>query len=136
MINPTEIIKARGAGEIRYSVLTDYSGDLNSVLAKFGLVSNQSLLVEHDRSSAVAILTVLLEKDMAYDGQLMSTDRAVALAEEIVKSHETQASKFYSNGNWAKKESWNPFTDSTFDAGLIITTDDHRYFCIWFQDED
>ncbi len=136
MIEPRQIIKKRVYGEIRYSLVSDYSGNLDRVLAKFGLTPNKELLVEHDRGSALEILSVLLQRDMAYESPCMSEAEAAAMAESILSSNETVASKYFSNGNWAKKESWNPLTESTFDSGILVTIDKNLYFCIWFQDED
>ena len=73
---------------------------------------------------------------MAYASACMSEQQAVDMAESIVAMHAEPESKYYSNGNWSKREGWNPLTDSTFDAGLLITGANHQYFCIWFQDED
>lgn len=136
MIDPQKIIEARDAGEVKYVVISDYSNDMNRVLSRFGLIADSSLLVEHDRKTALSILAALLWKDMAYENACMSETEAKNMAEEIISQNEDAESKYYSNGNWAKRDNWNPLTESTFDAGLIITGDSHRYFCIWFQDED
>lgn len=110
--------------------------DLKLVLSQFGLKADPSLLVAHDTESAYAILVSLLWKDMAYEDECMPQTQAQAFAQQVFAEHATLGSKYYSNGNVAKGESWNPLTESTFDAGLIITSDDNLYFCIWFQDED
>ncbi len=136
MIEPLEIIEARHAGEIRYGAVSDWSGDLNRVLSKFGLTPDAALLVEHDRAGATSILTALLWKDMAYETPNTTEAKAGAMAESILSSYANTDSRYYSNGNWAKRESWNPLTESTFDAGLIVTAGKNLYFCIWFQDED
>lgn len=136
MIDPQKIIEARDAGELKYIVISDYSNDMNRVLSRFGLIADSALLVEHNRETALSILAALLWKDMAYESACMSEAGAKEMAEAIISQNESTESKYYSNGNWAKRESWNPLTDSTFDAGLIITGCNHRYFCIWFQDED
>jgi hypothetical protein len=155
MMDPQSIIEARHAGEVRYVVLSDFSDDMDRVLSRFGLVADGTLLVEYNRETALSILTELLWRDMAYRMECMSEPEARKIAQEIISQNEYAGSKYYSNGNWAKRESWNPLTDSTldarrviesrswnpltdstFDGGLIITGPNHRYFCLWFQDED
>jgi hypothetical protein len=74
---------------------------------------------------------------MAYEGECMPKHQAESMAQQILTQHEGPGSRYFSNGNVAKGESWNPLTESTFDAGLVVTNavaQDH--FCIWFQDED
>jgi hypothetical protein len=136
MIDPQKIIEARDAGEFKYVIISDYSNDINRVLFRFGLIADSALLVEHSRETALSILTALLWKDMAYENACMTEAEAKKMAEEIISQNEFEGSKYYSNGNCVKRESWNPLTDATFDAGLIITGCNHIYFCIWFQDED
>jgi hypothetical protein len=127
---------ARGAGEIRYAVVSEYSGDLDRVLAKLGLSPDKSMLIEIDRSTAAAILGALLEKDMAFGTSLMSPEAASSMAERILASCEAPASKYFSNGNWPKEKEWNSLTESTFDSGVLVTIGANQYFCIWFEDED
>ncbi len=136
MVDPRDLIAERCSGEVRYAVLSDASGDLSQVLGRFGLSPDASALIEHDRATALAILVELLWKDMAYECECMPRGRAEAWAEQVFAEHAAAASRFYSNGNWARRESWNPLTPSTFDAGVIITGPDGTYFCLWFQDED
>ena len=137
MINPRAIIAARRYGEIRYSVASEPTGNLSRLLGKFGLTPDESLLVEHDRDSALQILITLLWKDMAYEGECMPREEAESLARKILIEHESSGCRYFSNGNVAKGESWNPLTESTFDAGLVVTDAVAQcHFCIWFQDED
>jgi hypothetical protein len=136
MIDPRKLLAARRFGEFRYALVSDNSGDISQVLAKFGLTPNASLVVEHDRETALTILTELLSKDMAYESECMPKEQAEGFARELLLQYADGESKYYSNGNFAKRESWNPMTDSTFDAGLIVTGIADQYFCLWFQDED
>ena len=136
MIDPHQLIAARQAGEIRYAVLSDVSLDMSRVLAKFGLRADASLLVEYDEETARAILGTLLWKDMAYSCECMPKAQAEQLAREVLAEHADANSRYYSNGDWSKSESWNPLTEATFDAGLIVSRGNTEYFCIWFEDED
>lgn len=136
-ILPRELTAARRVGEIRYSFASESTGNLSRLLGKFGLLPDETLLVEHDRESARQILVALLWKDMAYDGECMPKETAESLARKIIAENERPGCRFFSNGNLAKGESWNPLTESTFDAGLLITDPmSGNHFCIWIQDED
>ena len=137
MIDPHALIAARRFGEIRYSVVSGAAGSLSRLLGKFGLRADESLLVEHNRDTALQILITLLWKDMAYEDECMPRQEAESLAQKVLIEHESPGCRYFSNGNVAKGESWNPLTDSTFDAGLLVTnTSGQNHFCIWFQDED
>lgn len=136
MIDQRALIEARQFGEIRISVVSEITGDLSRVLSKFGLTPDANMLVEHNRATALSILTELLWKDMAYEGECMSRDQAEKFANTIIDENSDIKSKYFSNGNWALRESWNPLTSATFDAGIIISAQDKPYFCIWFEDED
>jgi hypothetical protein len=136
MTDPHALIQARSAGEIRYAVVSEVTGSLSRVLAKVGLTPDESLLVEHDKQTALAILEELLWKDMAYEDECMPRSLAETFAKQVMEEHAHPESRYFSNGNWAQRESWNPLTESTFDAGLLITGKEGHYFCIWFQDED
>ncbi|MDB5803321.1 MAG: hypothetical protein JWN73_643 [Betaproteobacteria bacterium] len=136
MVDPHQLIEARKCGEIRYAVATETSADMSRVLAKFGLRADASLLVAHDAETAHAILGTLLWKDMAYGTECMPRAQADQLAREVLAGHADEQSRYFSNGDWTKSESWNPLTEATFDAGLIVSCAENRYFCIWFEDED
>ena len=136
MNDPRSIIDARKYGEIRHSVVSECTDDMSRVLGKIGLKPDASLLIEHSRESAFAILRELLWKDMAYEGECMPKTQAEEIALSLLEQYSVPESKYFSNGDWSKRESWNPLTESTFDAGLIITGANGQYFCIWFQDED
>lgn len=136
MNDPRLIIAARKYGEIRYSVVSESTNDMSRVLGKFALTPDASLLVEHNKESAFAILRDLLWKDMAYQDECMPKPQAEEIAHSLLQEFSVGQSKYFSNGDWSKRESWNPLTESTFDAGLIITGTEGKYFCIWIQDED
>ncbi len=137
MIGPRALIAARHAGEIRYAVASEPSDDLSRLLGKFGLSPDASLLAEHNQDAALDILIALLWKDMAYEGECMPRHEAESLAHQVFSEHVRPGCRYFSNGNVTKGGSWNPLTESTFDAGLIITDPaSHIHLCIWFQDED
>ncbi len=136
MIDLRALIKARDCGEIRIALVTEMTGDLSRVLSKLGFAPDASMLVEQDRVTALSILTALLWKDMAYEGECMPREQAEAFSNAIIDENCDIHSRYFSNGNWALQESWNPLTNATFDAGIIISSGGRLYFCIWFEDED
>jgi hypothetical protein len=70
-MNLRSLIAARKFGAFRYSVVYESGQDVAQTLARalaaFGLEPEPLLLFEHDRETALSILTDLLWKDMAHD---------------------------------------------------------------------
>ncbi len=64
--------------------------------AKFGLTPNSSFLVEHNRETALAILTELLWKDMAYESECMPKTHAIEFAEELLADYEKNRDQVFS----------------------------------------
>jgi hypothetical protein len=131
-----DILAARGPTMVRISSILDYSNDLSVVLSKFGLIQDETLLVTQDRAGSIAILTKLLWKEQAYNCERMDGSEAQRLAEKIIAENESKDSRYFSNKESSLSDAWNPLTDSTFDSGVLISSGDGRYFCIWFEDED
>lgn len=136
MVDLNRIVVARKYGEVRYGVVSERTGNLSRVLGKFGLTPDASLLVEVDKEAASCILQHLLWKDMAYDAECMHEGEAEEMASALLRRYGESTSRYFSNRNGPRDGSWNPLTESTFDAGLLITGDSGIYRCIWFQDED
>lgn len=136
MIDAQEIMDTRHAGEVRCTLVSEAAGDLGAVLARAGLQPDSSRLVEHDRATAHAILSAILHKDMPYQMPLMSKAEADGMADMILSSCEKPGSRYYSNGNWDTREAWHPLGESSFDAGVIVSCGEGRYFCVWFEDKD
>ncbi|MEX3858339.1 hypothetical protein AB3X94_30565 [Paraburkholderia sp. BR10923] len=132
----TDILAARGPTMVRISDVLDYSDDLSLALSKFGLTPDEKMLMPQDRARAIAILTNLLWKEQAYDCERMNRGKAEELAERIISENELKDSRYFSNKESPLSNSWNGLTDSTFDSGIIISSGDGQYFCIWFEDED
>jgi hypothetical protein len=131
-----ELINARNAGEVRFSFVTEYSGDMNRVLAKLGLAPDRAGLIELDRATAVAIFAGLLQEDMAYGSPIMPEEDAKTLAERTLSLHETSDSRYFSNRSDMGSGRWHDFTGSTFDSGLIVMIHANLFLGVWFEDED
>lgn len=135
MFDARAILKSRRYGIVRIATVSGRSLQLPGALAAFGLRAKPESLVEHDRAAAQAIVRQLLWKDMAYDGECMPLEQATSYAASFFAELGPDA-RFYSNGNVVANESWNPLTDSTFDAGIVCAEPEGLYTCAWFQDED
>ena len=107
-----------------------------------GLKANSENLWQIDLSQSIATLTNWLHKDAAYKKEIMSHQLAKQLATSFLNEFADSESRLFTNGNWfdsGDDQSWEPFTDSVFDGGILIeggTGNDSRHFCIWFEDED
>ncbi len=98
-----------------------------------------------DLAAARRIIERILERDLAYDTAVMPADDAASLAEQwLGLTSESRA--FFTNGTWSEGPvqtapratagpSWDPITDSTFDAG-VVAVDQERAVMLWVQDED
>ena len=137
MTNLHALFDARDAGEIRYALIQDFSSDMSTVLGKFGLIPDKSLLVEKNQEETLAILTELLWKDLAYREECMPQKLAESLAQQLIIEHENRDSRYFSNVLSLTNRDAYPLTKSAFDAGIIIASEiTKKYFCIWFEDED
>lgn len=107
----------------------------------------KSLIEINNSQLASSILTNLLHKDLAYDTEILSLEQANLLANAFISTFSNQA-RYFSNSTWNENEynkanrdlkcglrSWTPFTEATFDSGIIICDND-RVGIAWFADED
>ncbi len=106
------------------------------ILAQFGLLPEPAMLHKVDRQAAVAILKQVLWKNLVDSAENMPEVDAERIAEAIVAEHSTDGSRYFSNRASAESLEWNPFTESTFESGLLIQNQDGVHFCIWFEEED
>jgi len=123
-------------GEAECFPTRKHAGGLTAALASFGLKPDPSGLSQVTRAEAIEILVALLSAGMAYGESRVPEAEAPSLAEEILLMISTAPKVIYSNGNWARHKGWNPMTDSTFDSGLVVESEQDEYGCVWFRDED
>ena len=105
-------------------------------LRAFGLEPEPLLHFEHDRETALSILTGLLWKDMVHEYERMPRADAEQLAQAIFAEHAVASSKYFSNRKASFRGGWNAFTESTVDSGVIVTGEEGVYSCVWFEEED
>lgn len=133
-MNLLSLLSAHPVGEVRCGVVSVGADDMTAVLAKFGLSAPDQGLVELDRPRAMALLTQLIEVDLAYGTACTSHEEAGVIAETLLSEHTGPDSRYFSNGDGTC--SWMPLTSSTFDAGLLVQHRPHVYFCVWFEEND
>ena len=101
--------------------------------------------LEVDDPTAYKIVARLLRKDMAYGVPIMAPEEAARLAHEFMLLTGTPR-VCLTNGGWLEDPistspttkigpSWDPITESTFDAGVIFVDED-AVVMLWVEDED
>ncbi len=106
------------------------------IVSKFGLTGDATQLVMQTREGAKSILADLLWRDQAYSSECMPIEQAEFLAEGILSQYEGESCQYFSNKESSQSDTWLPFTESTFDSGIIGIGKNGLNFCIWFEDED
>ena len=138
----TEIAKSRKCGQTSFHCIHQYPVALDQILVMCRLKPSADKLLEIGSEKATAVVAHWLHRDAAYNTELMSAESAHELAERFVQEFSDGTSRFFTNGRWfepGRPQSWEPFTDSVFDGGLLIasgTGNDTQHICIWFEDED
>lgn len=135
-----DILKKRDCGFLRITSIRNYNYDLNIVLNNLGFVSDLKYLREIDHADATLVIKEILWKDLAYGSEMMSEKEAHDAAIELIDTYSEQGTEFYTNGDWVNYHSksgcsFSPLTEATFDAGVIIRSQEFAA-CIWVQDED
>ena len=119
---------------------------MQDVAGHFGLATDLGIYGETPRVDAIDTIEMLLHVSLAYSVVTMEMSEAKRVAREFLSPCEPSC-KFFTNvgipfrrvvqggGKQLDGFSYNPATDSTFDAGLLIVgTELHA--CLWFEDED
>ena len=126
-----DILAERDCGVVHCGLSRVAYKDVLKLAEEFGLREDPSAFEPVAASDAVALVTSVLHKDMAYSHPLMPEERAKELAQRFLAQFGAEA-RFYSNG-WPR--AWKPATDATFDTGVLVIGDE-RSGCIWVEDED
>jgi hypothetical protein len=98
-----------------------------------------------DKADAKRALMGMLERDLAYNEEIMSRPEAEILADRWFELT-SEPRSFWTNGSWADPveglrpdrtvgPSWSPITMSTFDGG-VVAVDKVQAVMLWVQDED
>jgi hypothetical protein len=144
-----QILAARGVG-VTHVLLERVSlpvrGDLVSVIdaavASLGFQPISTSWREISSSEAVGILRNILNRDLAYNAEIMPGEVAQELAERFCALF-PQTARYFTNGGWRTSlggeaqspVSWQPLTDATFDAGIVAVGNGYLGVA-WVEDED
>jgi hypothetical protein len=131
-----EIVRRRNCGLVRCGTGSG-AVSVTDVAGAFGLSIDPLCYREISESTARAIATHVLNKDLAYQVEVIPSDEARELVSQFFELCCTPDWRFFSNGDFALKasSSWTPATESTFDTGVLIVAGD-RSGCLWVEDED
>lgn len=135
-MNYQDLMLARRVGELRCSVISECTGELERVLQKVGLRPEASLLLEIGQEKATSIVRDLLWKDLAYRMECMPYEKAEKWASELLEPYRHAQSRYYSNLAGADPLDDTRLTDAIVDGGVIVSLGESLYFCFWVEDND
>ncbi len=139
-----QIIAARNVGLIHCGLSAHLSASLSQLAAEFGLAPEPANYREIDAASARWLMELILNRDMAYNAEIMPADCAGELADKFLSQFRGQGTRFFTNGGFHETRgskltwsdaSWNPVTQATFDTGVLILGPQCSG-CLWVEDED
>ena len=139
-----DIIAARDCGVVHCGVSLRPSPSLNELAVEFGLAGDLANYREIDADSALRLVQMILNQDMAYNAEIIPLARAGELADQFLAQFGKTGVRFYTNGRFHEARgpnltwsgaSWNPVTSATFDTGVLIVGL-QRSGCLWVEDED
>ncbi len=143
-----EILEKRDCGSVVCQVKPRSSIDelpdineINQFVNGIGFKSDGNHWVEVSKESATKIISRILTADLAYDGEMMSFERAQFLSGQFLQLFKGSP-KYLTNGIFAEDgkfgmdlKSWNPISKATFDTGIVCGDKAHLGI-IWVEDED
>ncbi|MEO1419220.1 MAG: hypothetical protein AAFW00_28460 [Bacteroidota bacterium] len=140
-MNIQEIIKRRSYGRTRIHYSNELIYDLDDLLKLNGLLPNKDDLLPIEFQKVKKIVSTLLNKGLAYPEEYMPIHEANEYSEYLLQGFKEMECQCFCNGAWDEYHKpsngfgWNHMTNSTFDAGVIITSND-LHFCFWVEEED
>jgi hypothetical protein len=108
------------------------------------LAGDRTKYKEIDVTTALRLLELVLNQDMAYGVKIMPADRATELATRFLDQFGTVGTRYYTNCEYLEPQDsslswtdvvWNPVTSATFDTGVLVMGF-HGSGCLWVEDED
>ena len=95
----------------------------DSVALRAGLKPLGTAWDEVDADFARTLLVELVRADLAYSSERLPRRRAKTIADAFLAHFDIPTSRFASNSSrlpWQDGWSWDPATDQTFDAGVVV----------------
>lgn len=108
---------------------------LDNFVESLGFVDLGDEWKEINQRDALTIAQLVLHKGLAYDGECMTAERALQLAEQFLELFDE--ARYFTNGIFDDTglRMWSPISQATFDTGTVCV-DDNRIGILWVQDED
>lgn len=136
------IREARSVGVAIVGIREDFVGSPEDLAAAFGLSAAPGIYRAIPPAEAMAVLEVVLHRDLAYSTEIVPEEQALYLANDFVRLFEPTSTVFYTNGTHGLPQArpnvgpgWQPATDATFDTG-VLALGRAISACVWFKDED
>ena len=140
-----DIIAARVFGAVRCGLSSLRSPDVSELAREFGLRDDASCYKEIDEAAARHLITSVLQRDLAYNAEVMPESTAAELTDRFMAQF-GPGTRFFSNGNWhlppvvrpdgvVHGASWDAVTSATFDTG-VLAIGPQCSGCLWVEDED
>jgi hypothetical protein len=145
------ILKARTAGKTTVLLrdlppATAASPDfLDPFVTSHGFTGIGNEWHEISLAEANTLICRILERDLAYNVELMSHTQSCILRDRFLASFDQQV-RFFTNGTFCAPSTslsqdvvqgprWSPITQATFDTG-VVAADGKRIGMLWVEDED
>ena len=140
-----DIIAARDHGAVRCGLSSQRSPAVPELAREFGLRDQPSCYKEIDEEAARHLIGLVLQRDLAYNAEVMPGASAVELADRFLAQF-GPGTRYFSNGTWHLPSivradgvihgaSWDPVTAATFDTG-VLAIGPQCSGCLWVEDED
>jgi hypothetical protein len=129
-----EIIEARG-GWTDCGLSSLHSPSLPELAAEFDLKTDEGIYREIDAAEARRVARFVLQHELAYGSHRMPAEKAAELADRFLAQFGSGGTRYYTNGKLHESGGWNPATEFTFDAGILVIGE-AASGCLWVEDED
>ncbi|BAZ33190.1 hypothetical protein NIES4074_57000 [Cylindrospermum sp. NIES-4074] len=144
-----EIFSKRNRGEVLYDIkqlIPDHNQEIaenqtvciDLFITQLGCSPLGSRWKPINQTAAKKILTLIMTKDLAYGGEIMSLPVATALIVKLFNFFPGDR-QFFTNASFENDytsiSTWDSITKATFDTGIIIVGN-NRIGILWAKDED
>ena len=137
------LLKDRPTGRTSIRFVQRCGKVVPDVLKDLGLNESGGELRIIDLLTAKSILREIFQHDLQYWGEVMPQELATEHAENIISLIYRENSQIYTNGPWEELQvlrhstgySFSNLTDSTFDAGIVVISDDYAA-AVLVEEED
>jgi hypothetical protein len=133
-----EIFDARDRGVVHCHLIETELLTLKELVQPFDLLFSSQTYREIESKQAKKVIELVLQYDLAYGEELMSSTEVEAFTSWFLSYFADQEAKYYTNGGWYEeppKRSWTPATTATFDAEILVVGRS-RAACLWLENEE